>query len=932
MIAGSASGVPFWLVGRQSELDAARELVRSLAAQAVAGPGALVLQGPSGIGKTALWLAICELAEASGLRVLRARPAEAESSFSYAALSDLLREPMASPDVALPPPQRRTLERALGVADAGAGAIEPHLVHAASTNLLLDLAGRSAVLVAIDDAPWLDPASAATLEYAARRVAGRRVAFLVAQRVDEPAPAPLGLEAALPANPPQRLWLGPLSLAALHQLLEARLGLILPRPQLVRLHALSGGVPFHALQIAQALQHRPLPPIGAPWPLPASLRDLLRARIEDLRPTARGVLQLVATAGTISVSKVERVLGVDAARRGLAELDSDLVARDGVQLRAGHPLVASTACELMSHAQLAAQHALLADVVEEPEHRARHRALAGSAPDEELAAELEAAAARARARGAPESAAELLHLARQRSPDRSSAAYFRRTLALAEALAGADDLTAARDVLDEELPRMLPGVTLGRAEMLRAEIDWYLATAPEAVAHLEAGLRAHDDPDLQADLRYRLAIFLDYDLERGHENAQLAVDLLERLQRPGALSAALLQLFWSEILLGRPPRLELLERGLAIEPPDSEIATTIPGIWWLALERPQDARRRFATMLERDRQHGQLSAEADLLTRLAEVDLFADNYAAARELAEAATSVARQHGDATADPARRVRALVDAHEGRLDEARAVAAPAAERAAGSGDHIIAMAWLVVLAFVAASQEDFAEVERIGAQSAAHMRAIGIVEPMRLGVQHERLEALAALGRVAEAEELMAALEQRQQVVPRPWLEAALVRGRARLLAAREELDAAVGVTDALGSPTGDGWRQLDRGRVLLLRGQLLRRLRLRRESAAALDEAGALFDAIGALAWARRARAEAARLGRRRPGTEDLTPAEAQVATLAAEGLTNRSIAERLTISPKTVEAHIARAYAKLGIRSRAELGRRMAAGRTDEDL
>jgi DNA-binding CsgD family transcriptional regulator len=916
------------LVGRQPELAVAREFLRGLSDR-VATPGqagALVIQGPSGIGKTALWLAVCDLAATEGIRVLRARPAEAEATFSYAALGDLLREAMSQRPPNLPGPQQRTLERALGLAAADDAAVEPQLVHAATTNLLLALAAQSPVLLAVDDAPWLDPPTAAALEFAARRVGGRSVGFLVAQRADEESPAPFGLEAALPANPPHRLWLGPLSVAGLHRLLEERLGLNLARPHLVRLHTLSGGVPFHALQIAQALQRRPLPPIGAPWPIPASLRDLLLARIEALSPAALEVLRLVAAAGSLNIAAVEQVLGAAVARDGFAEVDHEFVSRDGDRLRAGHPLVASTAYEAMSDKERAAHHARLAGVVDDPEARARHRALAGGAPDEQVAAELEAAGARARARGAPDAAAELLHLARERTPTRDGEGYFRRSLALAHALAGADDLPAARTILDAELPRMGAGRTLGQAEMLRAEIDWYMATARDAVTHLEAGLRAaRGEADVEADLHYRMAIFCDYDLPRGLENSRIAVELLERLENPAALSAALLQLFYIEVLLGLPPRMDLLERGLSIEPADSHVGTTIPGIWWLAQDMPVESRQRFATMLERDRRRGQLSSEADLLTRLAEVELFADNYGAAREYADAATSVARQHGDTNADPARRVRALVDAHEGKLDSAKAMAEQAATRAAAAGDHIIAVAWLVVMAFAAASEEDYITVEQVGAESAEWVRAIGIVEPMRLGVQHERLEALAALGRIDEAQALLTALEERQRLLPRPWLEAALVRGRARLTAAQGDLAAAARVTEAAMGASSAAWRRLDRGRVLFLRGQLLRRMRLRRESAQALDAAVAIFDALGAAAWAKRARAEAARLGRHRPGTAGLTAAEAQVAKLGAGGLTNRQIGERLSISPKTVEAHMSRIYGKLGIRSRAELGRRMAA-------
>ena len=167
------------------------------------------------------------------------------------------------------------------------------------------------------------------------------------------------------------------------------------------------------------------------------------------------------------------------------------------------------------------------------------------------------------------------------------------------------------------------------------------------------------------------------------------------------------------------------------------------------------------------------------------------------------------------------------------------------------------------------------------------------------------------------------------VPRPWLQAALARGRAQLLMAEGDVAGAIAETDVVSQPAASGWRRLDRARTLLVRGSILRRARQPREAATALDAAAAIFEAIEALGWLDRVRAEADRLGRRRPGSEALTPSEQQVAELAASGMTNREVAERLSLSHKTVEAHLARTYAKLGIRSRAELGRLMAP-RTDD--
>jgi DNA-binding CsgD family transcriptional regulator len=324
-----------------------------------------------------------------------------------------------------------------------------------------------------------------------------------------------------------------------------------------------------------------------------------------------------------------------------------------------------------------------------------------------------------------------------------------------------------------------------------------------------------------------------------------------------------------------------------------------------------------------------VSGEADLLTRLAEAELYGDNWARARAFADEARALAQQGGQNTADPAERARALIDAHEGRLDDAEATARAAVLRAEAGDDHWIMVAYLQVLALAAASRGDAAAVEAIARRADEQQAIVGSVDPMRMDVTPDRIEALVALGRVDEAAEHLAALEARGRVTPRPWVDAAVARGRALVLAARGELDAAVAATDVATDSRARAWRSFDRARTLLVRGQVLRHARRVREAGATLDEARGIFTALGAQVFAGRAAAEIDRLGRRRPGSEGLTPTERRVAELAANGLRNHEVAAELAVSPKTIEAHLARIYAKLGIRSRAELGRAMADGGGD---
>jgi len=186
-----------------------------------------------------------------------------------------------------------------------------------------------------------------------------------------------------------------------------------------------------------------------------------------------------------------------------------------------------------------------------------------------------------------------------------------------------------------------------------------------------------------------------------------------------------------------------------------------------------------------------------------------------------------------------------------------------------------------------------------------------------------EALVALGRIDEADRITAWLEERGEALDRTWAIAVGARCRALLLAAAGEVEAAeqalqraIAAHDLLPMP-------IERARTLLVLGRVRRRLRKRRAAMAALEEALAIFETVGSPLWADQVRGEIASVGLRPAARDWLTPSEERVARLAASGLTNREVAARLSVTPKTVEAHLARAYRKLDISSRAELGARM---------
>jgi len=906
---------PTALVGRRDEWAAVSALL-------VAHPAAvrvLLVEGEAGVGKSTLLSAAVDAAAAVGWRVHRTRPTQAEARFAYAGLADLLDGPL--PD--LPPVQRHALEVALRRAPADVP-LDPHAVTLATVACLAGPAGPARpagppgaagpVLLVLDDLPWLDAPTAAVVGGAIRRLVDAPVRVILARRASRPGELPWELDRHLPPDAVARLWLGGLDPENLHELLTERLGGRFGRGAVAQIHAISGGNPYYALHLARAQRES-----GDAAPLPQPVTSFVADRLSALRPAEHEVLRVAAT---LAVPTLERLrAAVDPADDVLTPVEATgllAVAADG-RLVFDHPLVASVVYRQATPGDRRALHRRLAEVEPEPEARARHLALGTVGPDERVARSLVAAAEDARLRGAHGVAAELLSLALDRGvPDRA-----RYAVRLAECLLSLGDAAATAEAIDGVLADLGPGPLRAEALLLRGTAEWYRGRVAAAREDLRAAAEdAASDRALLGRIYSRLAIFCDDDTALALEYGFRAVDTLDGTGDRDVLAGALCNAFYSAVLAGREPRPDLLARALELESPaGAPDHSTIPGIWYLALDRVDDARRRFQLLLQRDRGRGDLSAEADLLNRLAETELYAGNWAAARDYAEAAVRSARLLGDGTANPSVRQRLLLDAYEGRLAEVGPVAEARATALAAADNRLLALAYLAVAAFVAASAGDRDAVLRITAESARHLAAIGMVEPVgRLDPMAERLEALA----VADPPAAAAALDvvaARLAVVPRPWLRAAWCRAAAELAFVRGDAAAAV---DLAVPPPGAG--PFDRARTLLTRGSLLRRARRSTEAAVALDEAAETFARLGAAAWERRTAQERARLGLRHAGGHELTPSEVRVARLAASGATNREVATAMAISPKTVEAHLARVYRKLGIRSRAELGAAVAAG------
>jgi predicted ATPase len=258
------------VIGRTEELD----VIESFLVRSGRDLAALVLCGEPGIGKTILLEAAVDRARERGCCVLLSRGAEAEATLSFVALADLLGEVLEEALSSIALPRRRALEVALLLEEGFSGALDSRAVALAFLDVVRFLSRSRPVVVALDDWQWLDPASAGVLRFALRRLRGERVGFLVTVRPPAADTAALDLSGWLPVSA-LRLSVGPLSLGVLYRLLKDRVGLQLSRPELVRVHELTRGNPFFALELGRELRRREaeIGP-GRPLPVPPARRCL----------------------------------------------------------------------------------------------------------------------------------------------------------------------------------------------------------------------------------------------------------------------------------------------------------------------------------------------------------------------------------------------------------------------------------------------------------------------------------------------------------------------------------------------------------------------------------------------------------------------------------------------------------------------------------
>jgi DNA-binding CsgD family transcriptional regulator len=914
--------------------------VEDFLASAATQPSCLVIEGDAGIGKTTLWLAAQDQARDRGFQVLSAQTGQAESMLAYTAAADLLSDVESAVIDELPDVQRVALDRILLRAELGSLPTDQRVVATAFLSIIEGLARSSPVLLAIDDVQWLDASSKAIVTFVARRLKGR-VGVIVTERSQRGVETTTSWLHLRQPDDVNRIRVRPFSLGGLRELFAEKLGRSFPRPIMVRLAEVSGGNPYFALELGRTMAARsPNSENGSPnneTELPATLAELVRVRIGRLNEDAQGMLLAAACVAEPTVDLLARATGnsIERTIELLEESEShDIVSIDGNHVRFSHPVLSRGVYTEASPSRRRAMHRTLAEVEELPELKARHLALATASTDPAALNALDEAAGAAYARGAPADAADLIESAIRLGGDTP-----RRRLRAAEYFFQAGDNARARSLLEPTMEQLSPGSERAAARKLRAELLISDGDLVAAVDLLWTALGdAADDHSMLVQILLLLANALiitgEYD-EALHHTRQ-AVVLADEIDSPKLISQALSMWVTVSCMCGQGVDERSLRRALELDDADVDApgpfrAATAHALILAWTGELDEARAKMQEVQRRCIERGAESLMIFVAVHSALIEIWRGSFTDAAHIAEDAMERAEQlGGEQMLAVAHTVRAETAAFTGRVDEARSdvrAALAAAKRCAAPS---LAERPIALLGFLEVSLGNYDAALAAFQPLLSSFDAIPGTEIVTAAYVPDAVEAMIALDQLNDAVPLIEALEHNGQWLDRPWMLAVGARCRSMWLAAHGDIAAAdEKAREALRHHERISM-PFERARTKLLLGQLLRRQRRRDVAAAALQDALRVFNEIGAPLWADRARAELARASASAAHDFGLTPSEQRVAELAASGMTNRDVAAKLFISPKTVEHNLARAYRKLGIRSRAELGQHIGQLHVDE--
>jgi DNA-binding CsgD family transcriptional regulator len=903
-------------LGRHEELAAITRFIDE-----PRGSCALLLEGEAGIGKTTLWREGLRLAEARGRLVLTARAAEAETKLSFAVLGDLLAPALEAGLQELPSSQRGALEAALLLGPPARSRPDARAVSLAVLGVLRSLNSVRDVTIAIDDVQWADTPSARSLAFALRRVDEGSISVLATKRVAPGLADPLDL-AGLPSGV-DRLTVGPIPLDPLKRLLEDRLGRSFGPPLVKRIHGGSGGNPLFAVEIGRALgPEESIPRPGEPLPVPMDLQELLRRRLSSLSPSAAKALLIAACLAQPTPPLVE---GAGGERWALDEAEeAGIVELRGGRIGFTHPLLASTLYGGASSRTRREVHASLACVATDPEERARHLALSVDGPNEDVAAALEQAAEHAQARGAPTAAAELYQLAATITPPETIERLRWRRHGVVGNLWAAGDIVGARHLQQRLLDELEPGPARAHVLYRMASVSWNDVTRVTSLL-TRALDEVGDDRLTHAHILTELAwaALWACDPSRSSSWADSALEFAEGLNDSLPVRTALAIKAMAAAVLGEDTN-ELLERGISLEGAlwYNELSTsrTCLGrlqMWAGALDSAQET---FEIELHRRLEAGYETLTWEIRAELAEVEYRAGRLQLAAEHAREAHAILVESGLADVLPEiLPVKAAIEAAMGDTRQARVDATEALEACQRTSDRWDEIHARSALGFLELSLGDHAACHAWLAPLVGIAEAMQLREPGVFPFVPDEAEALVVLGELEAAERLTDRLEEQGQTRDRSLALATAARCRGLIAGARGDPAAAVEHLQRALALHASVPQPFELGRTLLVAGVVHRRMRQKKSARELLHGALDIFGEVGAPLWAAKAKSELARISGRASAPAELTPTERQVARLAAEGMTNRTIADQLFISVKTVEANLSRTYHKLGIGSRREL-------------
>jgi DNA-binding CsgD family transcriptional regulator len=898
------------LHGRRTEREA---LDRMLAAVRGGQGRVLVVTGEAGVGKTALLESA--IRSASGFRVMRAVGIESEMELAFAALQQLC-APMLDRLDRLPAPQQDALGTAFGLRSGDAP--DRFLVGLAVLSLLSEVGEEQPLVCVVDDAQWLDRASAQALVFVARRLLAESVALVLVTR--DPGDELEGLP---------KLAVEGLRNGDARALLGSVLRVPLDERVRERIVAETRGNPLALLELPQGLTPAELAGgfgfLDAPG-LSGRIEDSFRRRLEGL-PVDTQRLLLVAAADPVGdpvlVWRAADRLGIGV--QAAAETDGLLAIGASVTFR--HPLVRSAVYRAASPEQRQAVHRVLADATDpdvDPDRRAWHLAQATPGLDEDVASELERSAGRAQARGGLAAAAAFLERAAALTPEPSHRA--RRALAAARAkhLAGAFDAALRLVAIAESGP--LDELHCAQVDLLRAQVAFAVDRGSDAPPLLLKAAKQLEPLDQRLSretyLEALTAVFFPGTLASDASVLETAraARAAPRSSQPPCASDLLLDGLALLITEGYAAGTPTLRR--AVEAFRGEDMSRGEGRRWLWAgsrvagflwdDEAWDVLSARFVQLARDA--GALSVLPLALTTRSAVQVFAGELAMSASLHAEVVAVTEATGASLAPYAPFARVTFQGREAEASQLiEAATLEVARRGEGPGPTFIHWLTAVLYNGLGRYEEALAAAQQAGEDEthASWWRNWGLVE---------LIEAAARSGKPELAADALGQLSRSTAASGTDW--ALGVEARSRALLTEGE------ATDALYRQAIERLERtrirVDLARAHLLYGEWLRRERRRADARRQLRTAHELFTEFGMEAFAERARVELEATGehaRKRTveTRDDLTPQEAQIARRAADGATNQEIAAQLFISPSTVDYHLRKAFRKLGVKSRHQL-------------